>query len=550
MKRLLLPVLLCSLFACQKDTTPDPVDPPVPDKKATTIKVWDATQWSGSNPKGLPIEGATVQLYATQQDYTAKKIAYTATTDKNGIASFTDAKDGEYFIVAFKDKKTNTWDDGQGHTKVSDTLFQSDASVNDPQQPIQKNAAPGDFMFRDLNGDGQINNNDIGNAPFFKVTINNTTPVAASTIIGYAVNHEGAPLTTIAEVKTSFAEVAQQVGITHNGFVMLDGMLGDEVDVRLVEQHPDWNPDWKKIDAFEITVTNAVTRGLWNDQYANILKLNKLLADATRLAPEEAAVPAQIRMFRALAYLDLFRYYGPLPVVEGTVIPTTISRRSKEATKDYINKDIQDAFSGLPLTAPTETPWYATKGAAYMLQAKLFVETGDYEGCTIATNMIITNKIFTLSPTLEPMFSLPASPETIWYINSNLKAPFKDYFIRLGQQVDLYPVYRFTDTYLLQALGFALQNKLELVTESLRPVAERTGGDVAPIYSREDAFNEIDVFYSSQFYREGIRYRFLHLTHQTSRYLDDLGYDPHFELMPIPDSVLMKYPNITQNVGY
>jgi len=549
MKRLLLPVLLCSLFACKKDT-PDPVDPPKTESKITKVTVWDATQWSVSNPKGQVIEGATVQLYATQQDYLSKKPAYTATTDKNGVASFTDVKEGDFFIFASKDKKTNTWDDGRGHTKVSDSLFQSDASVNDPQRPIQVNAAPGDFMYEDLNGDGKIDNADISDAPALKITVSNTAPGAATVLIGYAINHEGAPLESIADVKVSFAAVVQQINHTHEGFVMLDGILSDEADLRLIEQHPDWDADWARIDAFEFTVTNSVTRRLWNEHYANILKLNKLLADITRLSPEETVVSSQIHAFRALAYLDLFKYYGPLPVTEATVIPQNISRRSIAATKDYIAKDLQAASANLPQKAPAETPWYATKAAGYMLLAKLYIETGDYDGVITATNNIITSKQFQLEPDISKMFAAPANPEIMWYLSTGLTTPFKDYFIRSGYQVDLLPVARLSEVYLLQALAYALQNRLELVEDALRPLAERIGRPTGPIYIPEDAFNEIDLFLSMEFYREGTRYRFLHLTHQENRYLESLGWNEHYALMPIPDSVLMKYPNVVQNMGY
>lgn len=550
MKRLLLPILLCSLFACKKDTQPDPVDPPPIVDTTTRITVWDATQWSESNPKGLPVEGATVELYATQQDYLIKKPALTATTDKNGIASFNGAKEGEYFIVAFKDKKTNTWTDNLGRTKISDTLFQSFRSTVDPDRPAQKNAAPGDFMFRDLNDDFKADSNDVTAAPFFKVIINNKVPVAGSAIIGYAVNHEGAPLNTMAEVEAAFAILAQEIGNTHLGFVMLDGVLSDESDGNIAGVESELAADWQRIDHFLILSSNKVIRRLWNEHYANILKINKLLADVARIAPGYNEVRSQLRAFRALSYFDLFKYFGDLPLAKGTFIPEDIYRSSRETITGYIYEDVMNA-SFNTWTVPAVTPWYSTIATVYWMMGKLYVEEGDYVRAIIATrtNSNVYEKLW-LSD-LSQVFVSPAGSEIMWAISPDLKSPFKEYFVKSGQTVNFFPVARLTETYLTRALANLLYGSWgALEEEGLGIIAERSGRTIGPINSREDAIRELGKMYAEEFYREGFRYRFLHLTGQADIVLGSKGYQSYNEHMPIPDSVLMKYPYMKQNPGY
>ncbi|PWV49577.1 RagB/SusD family nutrient uptake outer membrane protein [Chitinophaga sp. S165] len=554
MKRFLLPVLLCCLFACKKDQQPDPVDtPPVeePVKDTTTrITVWDATLWSKSNPKGLPVEGATVELYATQQDYVIKKPALTATTDKNGIASFAGKKEGEYFIVAYKDKKTNIWKDKLGRTKISDTLFQSFQSTIDPDRPKQINAAPGDFMFRDLNDDFKADSNDVTTAPFFKVTINNNIPVAANTLIGYPVNHEGAPLNTMDEVNAAFAILAQEIGDTHLGFVMLDGVLSDESDGKIVGVEDDIASDWNRIDHFLIFSSNKVIRRLWNEHYASILKINKLLVNVDRITPGYTEVRTQLYGFRALIYLDLLKYFGELPLVKGTFIPEDIYRSSLEVVRDYINQDILKSFYNT-WTVTAQNPWYGTVAASFMLRARLYMEASDNTGVFYMTESGWNYyEMFGLSD-FSQIFVSPAGSEIIWAISPTLKSPFKEYFVKEGQTVNFFPVIRKTETYLIRALAYFRYGPWGLMKEEgMGIIADRSGRTIGPINTQEDAVRELGKLYTEEFYREGFRYRFLHLTRQAEKVLAPKGYQSYNELMPVPDSILMKYPFISQNPGY
>lgn len=549
MKRLLCSLLLCSLFACKKEikTTPDPVDPPPIEDKSTKITVWDASQWSEGNPYGLPVEGATVELYVTQQDYRNKKPAHTAKTDNNGIASFTNAKEGEYFIVAFKDKKTNTWADSLGRTYVSDTLFQSFKSINDPQQAMQKNAFPGDFMIIDLNGDGQIDNNDVADAPFFKVVINNTTPVADKVIIGYPVNDEGPLLKTMEEVKAAFAILAQQISLDHQDFVMLDGVLSDESDGNIIGIESSLVEDWKKIDQFQITSSNAVIRKLWNEHYASILKINILLADISRIAPGEIEVKAQLHALRALVYHDLFRYFGELPIVEETFIPRDIARSSETP---YYTRDEVFSSLNIPLKAPAATPWYSTRAAVYMILSRVYMEMKYWDGVNHTTDTAWNTYQNIRLSDFSQVFVSPLGTEIIWSISPGLTSPFKEYFIKTGQTVNYFPIIRLTETFLLRALVAAVTDHWDAEKENLTLIANRSGKIVGPINTHEAAIREVEKLYSEEFYREGFRYRFLHFTGQAAKVLADKGYKSYHEHMPIPDSILMRYPLIKQNEGY
>ena len=58
---------------------------------------------------GNTVEGATVQLFEKEEDYTAEKnVAVEGTTDAKGILKLKDLKAMSYFIIVRKDDKDNS----------------------------------------------------------------------------------------------------------------------------------------------------------------------------------------------------------------------------------------------------------------------------------------------------------------------------------------------------------------------------------------------------------------------------------------------------------
>ncbi|WP_214229171.1 fasciclin domain-containing protein [Pedobacter sp. B4-66] len=138
----------------------------------TTIEVtvWDGTKWSIASPKGEVISGATVNLYATQHDYTDGAIAYSSKTNASGKATLKRLASGRYYIEAFYGNKTNTFRSsaepysGFYMGYAISGIFQSDAEVNAGAK--QSNAAPGNFKWVDLNNDGIVDSRDYYGLPY------------------------------------------------------------------------------------------------------------------------------------------------------------------------------------------------------------------------------------------------------------------------------------------------------------------------------------------------------------------------------------------------
>lgn len=58
---------------------------------------------------GNTVEGATVQLFETEEDYTKEEnVAASGVTDKKGYVKIKDLKDISYFVIVRKDDKDNS----------------------------------------------------------------------------------------------------------------------------------------------------------------------------------------------------------------------------------------------------------------------------------------------------------------------------------------------------------------------------------------------------------------------------------------------------------
>ncbi|WP_149693950.1 RagB/SusD family nutrient uptake outer membrane protein [Chitinophaga sp. CF418] len=539
MKKLLFLALSCSLWACKDDEVAPEVKPQQP---TATVTVWDATQWSPEQPKGTLADGATVELFTSRQDYLSKKPAYTATTNSSGVASFKDIPEGVYFMVATKGGKTNTWRDAQGMTRVSDTLFQTEAEIKDPTQPVQDNVLPGDFKCRDLNGDFVINNNDVAEAPFFTITVRKDSVNTARALIGTTINHA---YTTLAAVEEAFSTEYLKISAAHQQVVMLDGVLSDDADCQITNLPS----GWCELDQFKYTAANSIVENVWKTHYASIFQLNRMLASLNGIQGDKAALIAQLKAFRAYLYLELQTYFGTLPMTEQLLMPTAISAGSIYLTRYNIKKDLTAAIPALPDAAPGTKPWYITSSAANMLMARVALFEINGDTAISYTDKVIATKRYALADSAK-VFTAPASNEIIWDITANMNSPFKDYFVRGGLTVNFCPAIRYTETYLIKAMGKILKEDLPGANEAINIVRTRGKKPAITLTNLDDARLELETLYKEELYREGFRFARLVLYNKAQTVLGSKGYQAKNALLPIPQSVLSAYPNLFQNVGY
>ena len=541
MKKFLIPVLVCSLWACKKDEKQPEPPVEIPD---LIITVWDATGWDVAHPKGTVAADAKVELFASQKDYLDIKPAYTATADKSGSVTFENVKPGKYFILAYKGEMTNIWNNGSGQTMVSDTLFQSETEIKNPQTPIQSGAMPGDFRFRDLNGDMIISASDIADVSFLSYDIRQDGITSVNVIIGYKSNSKSTLYSTEDQVETALNIVTANIGVTHNSLAMLDGVLSDEADCSIVSHLCDY-------DKFTFNASTQGTTDIWSSYIRNILGLNKMLLSLQQISGDHSALTAQIRAYRAFIYLDLQTYFGQLPILKNPNISADVKRASWEETRSFIKAELKAVLPVLPAIAPANTSGHITSHTAHMLLARLAFQESDIESISEHTNAVINSKAFKLV-NYNTVFTTPSNDEIIWTIPlfNTTESPFITYFIRNNVAFKFFPIIRYTEAWLLRGYGKAMTDDLSGTEEAINAIRARSNKPDLDLKNMDEAIAALGLLYKEELYREGFRYSFLVLTNQAKQVLADKGYEDHHMYLPIPASVLNLYPGILQNAGY
>lgn len=170
--------------------------------------------------------------------------------------------------------------------------------------------------------------------------------------------------------------------------------------------------EYQQLESFNVDPTNSVSAGYYTANYNVIFRANNVLAhiDVMKDAAKKVNYIAEAKFARALAYFNLVRAYGEVPLVDKLVTPAETAYFSKKSVADIyalIEADFTAAVAGLPVRTAT-TFGRATKGAAQGLLAKVYLTQFKYSAAlpllTTLVNDTSTSKyaLQTLTPpTLE-----------------------------------------------------------------------------------------------------------------------------------------------------
>lgn len=157
-------------------------------------------------------------------------------------------------------------------------------------------------------------------------------------------------------------------------------MRGDDSWDELVKNTP------AAMDLFTINNDDPVIRSTWVNYYNIINRANLLLSKIADLnkavVPNKDVYIGEAKFLRALAYFDLVRIYGDVPMVTKplTIEEAYKSGREKVAKiyEEVIIKDLQDAENFLPAKYSGSDVGRATKGAAKSLLGKVYLTIKDF----------------------------------------------------------------------------------------------------------------------------------------------------------------------------
>ncbi len=175
------------------------------------------------------------------------------------------------------------------------------------------------------------------------------------------------------------------------------------------------DPDFSPIDNFTVTADNLQVATYWATHYKQITLANSIIS---KLGPmeltdeEKNPLLAEAMFLRALAYFDLVRIYGAVPLI--TVPPVfgedlLFPRASVTEVYELITTDLEFASDHLPLKWSGTNLGRASKGAAMALAAKVYLTTRDYLNARNKSQAVMDLGIYELEEDYADNFLLGAS---------------------------------------------------------------------------------------------------------------------------------------------
>ncbi|MEJ7828906.1 MAG: RagB/SusD family nutrient uptake outer membrane protein [Segetibacter sp.] len=141
-----------------------------------------------------------------------------------------------------------------------------------------------------------------------------------------------------------------------------------------------------RIDNFTMDNDDAVLRNSWRDYYIIITRANTVLSNIetadTSIVKNKARHIGEAKFLRALAYFDMVRIFGDVPIITaGVTIEEAYKIGREKVAKiydDVIISDLLDAENKLPINYTGNNVGRATKGAAKALLGKVYLTRKDF----------------------------------------------------------------------------------------------------------------------------------------------------------------------------
>jgi len=142
----------------------------------------------------------------------------------------------------------------------------------------------------------------------------------------------------------------------------------------------DWgdNGVWRTLHAHTWDATHAYVSASWNQLNGRVFKCNQVLA-STNPAPNAQQI-AEAKFLRAFYMYHVMDLWGKVPfrnVGEGVDINPKVLTRSEAF--DFIEKDLKEALTGLPVIGPKNNNSTASRAAANTLLARLYLNKAVYK---------------------------------------------------------------------------------------------------------------------------------------------------------------------------
>ncbi len=188
----------------------------------------------------------------------------------------------------------------------------------------------------------------------------------------------------------------------------------------------DAGADKDQLDNWTFTPSSISFAEIWLNNFQGIGRATyalKYLPDMD-VADKDRYI-GEAEMLRAYYYWNLVRTFGGVPIItkvlqSETEIESATTRATKEEVYAYIEKDLLDAISKLPLIVPPAENGRVSKGAAEALLSKVYLYQKKWGQAKAMTDAVISSNQYSLDPDYSKIWREVGefTPESIWEVNA------------------------------------------------------------------------------------------------------------------------------------
>ena len=192
------------------------------------------------------------------------------------------------------------------------------------------------------------------------------------------------------EVIAGLASVYANLRNQYEDYYALNQVSSEETVVPV--RGSDWfdNGAWLELHRQGWTPSSVVglreVSNIWNQQYQGVARANVVLEALNSVTiPNQAAIKAELRVLRALFYLDLMDVYGGVPIATDTKVDARPAKTRADVFT-FIETELKAARADLPKTWDGQQG-RVTQGTADAMLASLYVNAQVWSGTPTATGL-------------------------------------------------------------------------------------------------------------------------------------------------------------------
>lgn len=191
---------------------------------------------------------------------------------------------------------------------------------------------------------------------------------------------------------------------------------------------PNFGADGHRMSEYIFDASEGTLSGVWGDNYRVINRANAVLDRVPAITMQEALktrILGEAHFLRALAYFELVRFWGDVPISEHEVTSLEGLEWSRSPAAEVyalIESDLDAAIAGLPETygATDDNSGRATAMAARALKAKVHLQQREWNEAAQLAGQVINSNRFTLLANWKDNFSIATeirNSESIFELN-------------------------------------------------------------------------------------------------------------------------------------